>query len=285
MDRVIGKLGVTRLPSGTAAPFLHKVATITGLCTGLAIEATGCGGSSSSNGGTGGAGGLGVDAGSGGSSQPDGATPDVISVVPPGTTIIFPFMSDADWWALDTFSNPGPYTDGNPQNLGGALDASVHPMASWDGTAGMPDPGALLITATFTDFNQTVNVHRPYPATATISLAGKILTAQIRLDPGASFTGIAHLFALSTPSPPKPAPGYFFAQGNSILLQDNNWHTLTFDLSVPEFAAVGFDPSDIVQICIQLASGVHAVSAAGPTTVTYGAPQSISIRFDSVTTN
>jgi hypothetical protein len=154
----------------------------------------------------------------------------------------------------------------------------------------MPMAGSLTITAQFTDFNQTVNVRRVNLTAVppqTISLSGKILSAEVRLDPGSASTATVHLFALSTPSPPRAAPGYYFAQGNTILLSDNNWHTLTFDLSVPEFAAVGFDATDIVQIGVQLASGAHATAQAGDgsSSSTYGAPQSIALHFDSVTTN
>ena len=61
--------------------------------------------------------------------------------------------------------------------------------------------------------------------------------------------------ALSSPSTP-PAPGYFFAQGDSIKLADKEWHTLRFNMSSPEFAATGFTPTDIVQIGVQFASGL-----------------------------
>jgi hypothetical protein len=261
--------------------------TAAGLAAGLALVTAGCGGGSNNNAGTGGHGGQigGSGGGSGGSTPSDGSMSDTTSEVPLGTALSFPFTTDAEGFAVDTFSNPGPYTDGNPQNLGGAMDASAHPTAAFDGSTGMPTAGSLVMTATFTDFNQTLNVRKVYPNSGTINLAGKIVTAQIRLDTGSTFSGTVHLMALSSPSPPKPAPGYFFAQGNSILLQDNNWHTLTFDLSSPEFAAAGFDSTDIVQLGVQLASGLMAVGADGSLAASYGPPQSVSLHFVSVATN
>lgn len=283
MDKLIGR--------GTRSG--RVFAAVNGIALAIGLVAGGCG-SSSNGGGSGGGGGSatgsgGRDGGTAGSAgQPDAGADTVgtgsdVAV----STLDFPFLADADGFALDTFSTPGPYTNGNPQNLGGALDAAVAPTAAFDGSVGMPAPGSLAITAMFSDFNQTVNVRRLYAATATISLAGKILTAQVRLDPGSTFTGSVHLVALSTPSPPAAAPGYYFAQGNSSLLTDNNWHTLTFDLSVPEFAAAGFDPTNIVQVGVQLASGdsAAAVATGDGAASGYGAPQPLSIHFDSVTSN
>jgi hypothetical protein len=281
MDKLIGR--------GRTVIVGDRRAIGAALALAITIAAGGCG-SSNNNGG---AGGLAAGAGGGGGTGPGGIGAGGQGVggnVPLGTTVNYPFMGNADGFALDTFTNPGPYTDGNPQNLGGALDAGVLPVVGFDSAVGMPMAGSLTITAQFTDFNQTVNVRRVNLTAVppqTISLSGKILSAEVRLDPGSASTATVHLFALSTPSPPRAAPGYYFAQGNTILLSDNNWHTLTFDLSVPEFAAVGFDATDIVQIGVQLASGAHATAQAGDgsSSSTYGAPQSIALHFDSVTTN
>jgi len=278
MDKLVGRTGIVR---GMGAAGLAMAVAV-------AMAAASCG--SSNNGGAGGqtgAGGHGggaVNGAGGGGGQAagvgghTGGPPDAASDAAP-TALSFPFTSDAEGFALDTTPIPGPYTDGNPQNLGGAIDAGPLPVVGFDSAFGMP-PGSLTITATFTDFNQTVNVRRVNLSSVppgTISLIGKTLTAMVRLDPGTTTTATVHLFALSTPSP----HGYYFAQGNSILLGDNDWHTLTFNLAVPEFAAAGFDVTDIVQIGVQIASGARAATA----TTVYGAPQSIALHFDSVTTN
>jgi hypothetical protein len=214
-------------------------------------------------------------AGADGSVQPsDSAT----------ASMTFAFMSGMDGFALDTFANAGPYTDGNPQNIGGVPNGAGAPAVSFDGADGMPDQGSAHIAATFNGFNQTVTVRQIYQPTQTIDLASKTVTAQVKLDAGGTFTGIVHLMALSSPSPPNPAPGYYFAQGDSILLSDNEWHTLRFQMAAPEFAAGGWNPADIVQIGVQLASGFPAGDGgvAGPQ---YGAPQSISVHFDTMAWN
>jgi hypothetical protein len=228
----------------------------------------------------------------------------------------FGFANGMDGFALDTFANAGPYTGGNPQNIGGVPNGAGTPAVTFDGAEGMPSSGSARITATFNDFNQTVTVRQIYQPTQTIDLAGKTVTAEVRLDAGGTFTGTVHLMALSSPSPPNPAPGYYFAQGDSIRLVDNDWHVLRFQMSAPEFAATGWQATDIVQIGVQLASGFPPASgvptdagsgggagsdggttdgaAAVPPTgngdggvagSAYGAPQSISVHFDTMEWN
>ncbi len=227
------------------------------------VIAVACGWScSSNNNGATGTGGRGGSAGLSGTGLSAGASGTGGATLGSGT-VNFTFLNDTEGFAVDTFANAGPFSENNPQNIGGVPNGAAEPMALFDGTAGMPTPGSVQVTATFNDFNQTVTVRLPYQAAQTIDLTGRTITAQVRLDPGSgSFTGVVHLMALSSPSPPKPAPGYYFAQGNSIRLTDNAWHTLTFHMTKPEFAAVGFDPTDIVQIGIQFASGPNTSMGA-----------------------
>ena len=131
----------------------------------------------------------------------------------PTAATTFAFDTGTDQFILDTFANPGPYTDGNPQNVGGVSNGATAPTVEFDNSAGKPADGSLKIKVTFNDFNQTITVRRAYTPSATVNLAGKTVTAQIKLDSG-TFSGIVHLMALSSPSTP-PAPGYFFAQGDS----------------------------------------------------------------------
>jgi hypothetical protein len=224
----------------------------------------------------------------GGGAGADGSAGTVDSGTP---AMSFTFESGMDGFALDTFANAGPYVDGNPQNIGGVPNGAGPPAVTFDGADGMPSQGSAHITATFNDFNQTVTVRRIYQPTDTIALNGRTITAQIKLDAGAGFTGIVHLMALSSPSPPNPGPGYYFAQGDSIRLTDNDWHTLRFQMSAPEFAATGWNPGDTVQIGVQIGSGLPAAPAGdggvdgGVVGSTYGAPQAISIHFDTMAWN
>jgi hypothetical protein len=273
----------------------------------------GCSSGSSNNAGSGGHGGGGAG-GQGIGGQDGGGITDGNSERATATLNVG-FMSDTEGFAVDTFPNLPPFGPGNPQNIGGVPNGAAAPDAVFDGAVGMPTPGSLHITATFTDFNQTVSVRNIY--SPTINLAGKRITAMVRLDSG-SFSGLAVLFALSSPSL-GDAAGYFFAQGNSFRPRDNDWHMVTFNMSSPEFAANGFNAGDIVQFGIQLASGEAPTGAGGAgggggggaagstgadgggadgasdapggagggggSTSSYGAPQSVSFHIDTITSN
>jgi hypothetical protein len=278
---------------------------------GVLVGLFGCSSGSGNNAGSGGHGG----GGSGGTGGRGGSGGNVDASTDATTgSLNITFMNDTEGFAIDPFANQPPFGPGNPQNIGGVPNGAAAPMAVFDGAEGMPTPGSLQITATFTDFNQTVSVPKIY--TPTINLRGKRITAQVRLDTG-SFTGLVHLFALSSPSV-GDAAGYFFAQGNSVRPTDNNWRMLTFNMSSPEFAANGFDAGDIVQFGIQLASGEGPTGAGGAggggggaggstgadgggtdgasdapagaggtggSTSSYGAPQSVSFHIDTITSN
>ena len=88
-------------------------------------------------------------------------------------------------------------------------------------------------------------------------------------DGGATtFTGgVARIYALSTPT----TPGFYLAEGGTVLLSDNNWHTMTFRLNGAEFIDPSFDPTNVVQIGVHIATPppVSADAAVPP----YGAPQ------------
>ena len=143
--------------------------------------------------GVGGTGGSAVIGGAGGGGGGGGSAP----------AMTFKFTTDTEGFAVDTFANQGPYTDGNPQNIGGVSNGAAMPTATFDNDHGMPDDGSIEITTTFNDFNQTVTVRRVYQPAQTVNLAGKVVTAQIKLADGDKFSGIVHLMALSSPSTPR----------------------------------------------------------------------------------
>jgi hypothetical protein len=265
------------------------------------LLALACSDSDSGETGSGGQGGHGV-AGAGGGAIIGGAGGGGGQAGAAASATAFKFSADTEGFAVDTFANPGPYTDGNPQNIGGVPNGADTPTATFDDSRGMPDNGSIRVKATFNEFNQTVTLRRTYQPAQTVNLTGKVVTAQIKLADGDKFTGIVHLMALSSPSPPNPGPGYYFAQGDSIKLADKEWHTLRFNMSSPEFAATGWTPSDIVQIGVQFASGLAsptpvtngaagaggtggAGGAGGSGGPSYGSPQSIELNFDTLTWN
>ena len=262
----------------------------------------GTGGTHDAGGGAGGSGGTGGAGGTHDAAVGDAATDAALS------TINFTFDTSTQGFLIDNNAAT------NPVNLGaGSVDGGSGPTLSFDSTTGMPTAGSLNLDVTFTDYSQVVMVKLDYQLGSLQNLAGKTLTAQIRLDGPAtptdggssgdaaagdaaagdgggstttssSFTGVAHLFVLTTPVPVPPATGsYFFAQGTSINLLDHNWHAMTFDMSHPEYMAAGYDPTQIVQIGVQLASpGAPAADAGAPP---FGAAQALSIHFDTLVSN
>jgi hypothetical protein len=259
----------------------------------LILSVTGCGsssgGSATGTGGHGGAGGAGGahdgGAGSGGAGGHDAAMDQTADTA--AGMVNFTFTTDTEGFMIDNFASP--------TNLGSAVtDGGAGPTAAFDGSTGMPAPGSLLINATFTDYNQVLIVRQLYQSGLPLNLTGKILSAQIRFngpagtdggaaDGGSSgsstFVGLVHLYALSTPD----TVSYFAAEGPSITMTDHNWHALSFDMANPGFAAPGFQPTQIVQLGVQFATPSPAApDAAAPA---FGAPQSISVNFDTLVSN
>jgi len=259
----------------------------TSSAVGLFLGGAGCGSSggggaagAGGHAGTGGAGGAhDAAAGSGGAGGAHDGGMDLAADTAVGS-VNFTFNTDTQGFMIDPFISP--------TNLGaGAADGGAGPVVAFDGTTGMPTPGSLHITATFTEFNQVLIVMETYQVGLPLNLTGKTLSAQIRLDGGAadggggsgSFSGIVHLYALSTVD----GVSFFAAEGPNISLPDNNWHSLTFDLAHPGFAAPGFQPSQIVNLGVQFATPSNTAPDAA--TPAFGAPQSISVHFDSLISN
>jgi hypothetical protein len=263
----------------------------------MAMGVGGCG--SSSKGGTGGAGGhdAGATGGAGGHGGGGGIDSGVTDArggadgggdaldgpvdAPPVGPVSFTFDTDLNGFDID----PNPTT--NPVNLGAiAADGGAPVTATFDGTVGMPAPGSAHVTAMFSDYNQVLAFRHVYANnTQMIDLTGATLTARVRLDAGAdggatTFTGgVARLYALSTPT----NPGFYLAEGGTVTLNDNNWHTMTFHLTAAEFIDPNFDPTKVVQIGVHIATpSPVAPDAAIPP---YGAAQPISVHIDTLTSN
>jgi len=200
---------------------------------------------------------------------------------PPVATVSFTFDTDLNGFDID----PNPTT--SPVNLGAiAADGGAPVTATFDSAVGMPLPGSGHVEATFSDYNQLVAFRHVYANnTQMIDLTGATLTARVRLDAGAdggatTFTGgVARIYALSTPT----TPGFYLAEGGTVMLNDNNWHTMTFHLTAAEFIDPLFDPTKVVQIGVHIATpSPLAPDAAVPP---YGAAQPVSVHIDTITTN
>ncbi len=269
----------------------------------MAAGLGGCG--SSNNGGTGGAGGhdAGATGGAGGHGGGGGAIDSGVidggldarggtdggagdatdgSVdAPPSAMFSFTFDTDIIGFDID----PNPTT--NPVNLGAVMvDGGTLVTAAFDGSVGMPSPGSAHVGATFSDFNQLFAFRHVFGNNNSqmVNLTGATLTARVRLDAGAdggatTFSGVARIYALSTPT----TPGFYLAEGGTVSLNDNNWHTMTFHLTSPEFIDPSFDPTKVVQLGVHVATPAPVTGdAAVPP---FGAPQTISVHIDTFTSN
>ncbi len=145
----------------------------------LMLAAIGC--SSSSSPGDGGSGGTSAEGGKGGTSATGG------SAGAAALALSYTFDSSVQGWAINT------YHDTNSTNLGyelapdAGIDASAPPTLTHDATDGnpaTPTAGCLKLTATFTGYNQYVDVK--VGISPTVNLSGKKMHAQVQL---ASATG------------------------------------------------------------------------------------------------
>jgi len=168
---------------------------------------------------------------------------------PLGPGLGFTFNHGLQGWEFNLF-------DGGLTNLAVTQPPGVPPPAlAFNAADGNPDPGSLQVTVKFSDLDQYVdpNVDFGNPG---LNLSGKVLHARIKLVSG-SFAQGAFLFHAST--------GESFVYGSSFFSGDTLplgvWVTVDLDLAAVAAATPGYDPSQVVQIGVQLFSGF---SGGGP---------------------
>jgi hypothetical protein len=223
----------------------------------LMLAAFGC--SSSSSPGDGGAGGTSAEGGKGGTSATGGsggAAPLALS---------FTFDSSVQNWSINT------YHDTNSTNLGydlapdAGIDASMPPTLTHDTTDGSPatPAGCLKLTATFTGYNQYVDVK--VGISPTVDLSGKKMHAQVQLASatGGTFPGGAILETDTT-----QAHTYGGSTGTSLTA--GTWTPLVLDLDT--VATTGYDDTMVIQVGVQFYSGsapTDGGTALGPIEATF----------------
>jgi len=215
--------------------------------------------------GTGGSGAGGAGSATGGSTSTGACTP----------TVLYNFNSALQGFVLSDVVGTAPYVNLNAP--GTATPPGDPPLLQWasrdyDGNALVP--GAMKISATFSDWNQTVSpeVKGPFDSAGMpIDLSHKILHAQVYLQTGLS------------PNPSAPGGIVFYVKtGQSYAwgsapwsnLTTGGWLDLTFDADSPATgSSVDFNPILPVQIGFQLSSGgggtVGAFGATPLPTVAY----------------
>ena len=222
----------------------------------LILAAIGCSSSSNGNDASGGGGSKGGAAGTSAGTSAAGASGDTSAAGGSGGTsaagggdgavtpaLSYTFDSTVQGFALQTYVDTGTY-----KNLGAlAADAAIpanYPTVSVNTTAGSPSPGSLQIVATFTDYQQYVEV---FIAPQTMDLTGKTIYAQVQAT--TPFDGGAFIYADSGSS-------FLYGSGLGVGLPAGSWTPLTLDLA--SVTTASFDPAHIVEL------GIHIYSADPP---------------------
>jgi hypothetical protein len=219
----------------------------------LMLAAFGC--SSSSSPGDGGTGGTSAEGGKGGASATGGSGGAA------ALALSYTFDSSVQGWSINT------YHDLNSTNLGfdlapdAGIDASMPPTLTFDATDGnptTPTAGCLKLTATFTGYNQYIDIKVGISPPA--NLMGKKMHAQVQLASamGGTFPGGAILETDTTAA-------YSYGGSTGTSLTAGTWTPLVLDLdTVVAQSGQTYDDSMAIQVGIQFYSG--SVPTEGGTT-------------------
>jgi hypothetical protein len=199
-------------------------------------------------------------------------------------TNLFTFDIDAEQFTLNTT----PSTDPMYPNLADpAVSGSMTPTLGWTGSRDF-DPGAvnkgcLMLTATFTAWNQSLSAEVAGPVDkdgVPLDLTDKVLRAQIYLEKGLS------------PFTDTDAPGgvvFFIKSGTTYawgqapwtnLQKYGSWVSVKFNTSNPDpGSSADWDPSNPVQLGFQISAG----GGNKHTAEEFGEPLETSVCIDNVT--
>jgi hypothetical protein len=173
----------------------------------------------------------------------------------------YTFDSDAQGFALNT------YDSSSPKNLAGP-NSPTTPTLVWDSSMGMPSPGSLKLSVTYSDFKQYVDASLNV---SSLDLTGKTLHAFVMLDSG-GFDGGVQLHAGSGSS-------YTFASSTYTSFEATylTWMEVTLDLTAAQSSVSGFAANDIRQIGVQFSTGDPYEGGA------YVSPVDVVFQIDSIT--
>jgi hypothetical protein len=177
-------------------------------------------------------------------------------------------------WTFDTDMEEGPQwvaSYSSPATLAAASDVSH------DATEGNPGPGSLRIVIPFAatqaggpEGNQKIHVGASVGTASAdetaLDLTGKTVRARFKLVEGLTTDttnpGGAKLYV-------KSGEDFVWADGGWTNIETLNWMALTINVSSPLYQAPGFDPTDIREIGIEIATsgGVAATMGLAPATV------------------
>jgi len=170
---------------------------------------------------------------------------DVTFVTDPNVhQVSYTFDTDIQGWQFNQFNGP-PFT-----NIAVTVPPGGRPpFLAFDPMSGDPAPGSLVVSAPFTAVDQNVDAiaSLPFPG---VDLSGKTLHARVRLVAGTFAQGGVQFHALSGPS---------FVFAGTFLNPDQFplgvWVPMDLDLAAAAASTPGFDPTQIIQIGVQILSG------------------------------
>ena len=155
--------------------------------------------------------------------------------------------SSTEGFAIQNFVDPANLNSARWRPTRGFLNGGTYPtLGQMDGVGqgDAPHPGALVVTADFTDFNQYVELR--LGVSPAKDLSGASLHAAV--DVTKSFLGGAFVYA-------KSGPTYVYASSTGVGLTDGTFTELTMNMDTAVGANGGmFDPTMIQEI------GVHIYS-------------------------
>lgn len=245
----------------------------------LGLTAAACG-SSSSSGGVGGAAGAadaGHDAGSGGKGMGGnrgmGGAQGGAAGNPACNSAKYmhtsTFGAILDGWVVATNSTPGSLAP-IPGPDGSTASGTIVEIDNTDGMPKTPVLGSVKLTIPFDGVNQTLLFAQNMTS---LNMAGETVTAQVKLNSGLNVgpvnVGTARLVLKTTGA-------YNYAPGNSIPLDSSaDWQQISIDVSNPPMPPVGYDPCDVREIDIEIAtggSGTYTTAVMHIDTIAVGVP-------------
>src|SRR4029078_5054172 len=135
----------------------------------------------------------------------------------------YTFDSNVQSWTLNNYDSP------TRKNLAGPSSPTT-PALTWDGAAGMPSPGSLKLTVSYSAYAQYVD---PALNLSSLDLTGKVLHAYVMLDSG-FFLGGVQLHAGS-------GPNYIYASSPFPPFgAEDAWIEVTLDLTQAQTDVAGF---------------------------------------------
>ena len=139
-------------------------------------------------------------------------------------------------------------------------DGGAGPTLTWDSAEGDPSPGSLKITATFTDYDQTVDVVTQI--SPLINLTGKTVHVKVRCDSGA-LNGFAQIHG----STGNYVYGSGQAAGFTAATSSTAWTDLKLDPTT--ITTTGWDTTKLIQLGVQFGPGGRPDGGvfAGPVSV------------------